>query len=276
MSWAKSWVRPASVIAAPPILMTTVLPWNSRMYGSASRSVPTSLMSCGVFGVDGHVVVREVGEEDLRLAALAWDGERVLHLVALHSVLELAHLVLGQRHALPRAHDGVALDLEVDDEAALHHLAGGLQNAPVVRVGAVERRLHERRVGDRARDALNVVAIPAHDDPAGPPRTLAVAHDQHRELAHERVERLAQAQLVGALGLNAYAGGAVRLDEHGVAGRELAVHRDAVERALHADARQQVDGGWLELRVGLHEAEHRGVARRDHPGALRLGRQAHE
>src|SRR3954469_11746662 len=42
MSCAKSWVRPASVIAAPPILITTVLPWNSRMYGSASRSVPTS------------------------------------------------------------------------------------------------------------------------------------------------------------------------------------------------------------------------------------------
>ena len=35
------------VIAAPPYLMTTVLPWNSRMYGSASRSAcPTSLTSC--------------------------------------------------------------------------------------------------------------------------------------------------------------------------------------------------------------------------------------
>src|SRR4051794_7080211 len=137
MSCAKSWVRPASVIAAPPILITTVRPWNSRMYGSASRSVPTSRIrrrphdpkteqakdagskacasksrpedagmrrfagSCCVLRVDGHVLVGEVGEEDLRLAALARDGEHELHLVALDRVLELAHLVLGQRHALP-------------------------------------------------------------------------------------------------------------------------------------------------------------------------------
>ena len=41
-SRAKSSRSSGSVIAAPPYLMTTVLPWNSRMYGSASSSVPTS------------------------------------------------------------------------------------------------------------------------------------------------------------------------------------------------------------------------------------------
>src|SRR4051812_48246037 len=95
MSRAKSSVRPASVIAAPPILMTTVLPWNSRMYGKASRSVPTSLTacsSCRVLRVDRHVLVREVGEVDLRLAALAGDGEGVLDLVAAHRLLERAQL----------------------------------------------------------------------------------------------------------------------------------------------------------------------------------------
>src|SRR4051794_32856192 len=122
MSCAKSCVSPASVIAAPPILITTVLPWNSRMYGSASRSVPTSLMSCGVFGVDGHVVVGEVGEEDLRLAALAGDGEGELDLVALHRLLEGAELVVGQRHALPRTHHCLPLDLEVHDESPVHDL----------------------------------------------------------------------------------------------------------------------------------------------------------
>ena len=39
-SRANSSRSSGSVIAAPPYLMTTVLPWNSRMYGSASRSVP--------------------------------------------------------------------------------------------------------------------------------------------------------------------------------------------------------------------------------------------
>src|SRR3979409_1572462 len=93
MSRAKSSVRPASVIAAPPILMTTVLPWNSRMYGSASRRVPTSLKgcpSCCVLRVDGHVVLGEVGEEDLGLAALARNGQLVLDFGAAHGLLERA------------------------------------------------------------------------------------------------------------------------------------------------------------------------------------------
>ena len=41
-SRAKSSRSSGSVIAAPPYLITTVLPWNSRMYGSASSSVLTS------------------------------------------------------------------------------------------------------------------------------------------------------------------------------------------------------------------------------------------
>ena len=46
-SRAKSSRSAGSVMAAPPYLMTTVLPWNSRMYGSASSSVPTSrITSC--------------------------------------------------------------------------------------------------------------------------------------------------------------------------------------------------------------------------------------
>ncbi len=41
-SRANSSRSAGSTIAAPPYLMTTVLPWKSRMYGSASRSVVTS------------------------------------------------------------------------------------------------------------------------------------------------------------------------------------------------------------------------------------------
>src|SRR4051812_9641072 len=134
MSCAKSCVSPASVIAAPPILITTVLPWNSRMYGSASRSVPMSLMSRGVFGIDGHVVVREVGEENLGLATLAGNRQDELHLAALNRVTELAQLVLGQWHALAGARHLVALDLEVNHERAVDGLARSLQDAPVVGV----------------------------------------------------------------------------------------------------------------------------------------------
>src|SRR5436190_9000581 len=66
-----SWSS-GSVIAAPPYLMTTVLPWNWRMYGRASSRVATSRIrpfSRGVVGVDRHVLVAEVGEEHLGLGA---------------------------------------------------------------------------------------------------------------------------------------------------------------------------------------------------------------
>src|SRR5919109_4238527 len=99
-SRANSSRSAGSSIAAPPYLITTVLPWNSRMYGSASSSVPTSLTSCTprglhvrprlgfgscsrrVFRIDPHVLVREVGEEHLRLDALARQPHDVLDLLA--------------------------------------------------------------------------------------------------------------------------------------------------------------------------------------------------
>src|SRR4051812_49173938 len=84
-SRANSSRRSGSLIAAPPYLMTTVRPWNSRMYGSASSSVPMSLTagpSCRVLRVDRHVPVAEVGEEDLRLEARAGQADLVLDLGA--------------------------------------------------------------------------------------------------------------------------------------------------------------------------------------------------
>ena len=51
--------------------------------------------------------------------------------------------------------------------------------------------------------------------------------------------------------------------------------RDAVERARHAHAEQQVGGLGVQRRVGLDEAEHRRERRRDHPRALGLRGQPH-
>src|SRR3712207_1304830 len=93
-SRANSSRSSGSVIAAPPYLITIVLPWNSRMYGSASRRVATSLMqpapSGRVLRVDPYVLVAEVAEEDLPLGPLAGEREHVLALAAAHSVLRLA------------------------------------------------------------------------------------------------------------------------------------------------------------------------------------------
>src|SRR3954451_17081743 len=85
-SVAKASRSSSSRIAAPPYLITTVRPWNSRMYGSASRRVSTELLaaaspasrppeagsgllmvsrSCGVSRIQLHVVVGQVGAVDV-------------------------------------------------------------------------------------------------------------------------------------------------------------------------------------------------------------------
>ena len=88
----------------------------------------------------------------------------------------------------------MALDLEVHHEAVAGRpdLARGLQDAAEVGVGAVQRGLDERRVGDRARDGLDGARAAANDDARHPPRALAVGHDLDRELAQQRVDRLAE------------------------------------------------------------------------------------
>src|ERR1700733_8912501 len=122
-SRANSSLSSASTIAAPPYLITTVLPWNSRMYGSASSSVPTSrrLRSSwlgglgGVFGIQRHVLVSEVGEVQLGLGALAREADLVLDLLALDSRLQGLLVV---RHVLaPSAHLD-PLDRDVDREGS--------------------------------------------------------------------------------------------------------------------------------------------------------------
>ena len=113
----------------------------------------------------------------------------------------------------------------------------------------------------------------AHHDPRDPPGALAVGDHHDRELAQQRVERLAEAQLVLALRGDAHAAGPGAHQDRGVVGRELPVHRCAVERALHAhpNSRSAVSAG--KRGVGLDEAQHRREPRRDHPRALALGVQ---
>src|SRR5918998_1632412 len=94
-SRANSSRSSGSVIAAPPYLMTMVFSWNSRMYGSASSRVATSLTagsSRRVLRVDADVLVAEVAEEDLGLRALAGEREHVLDLRRAHCLLQLAPL----------------------------------------------------------------------------------------------------------------------------------------------------------------------------------------
>src|SRR5215469_16070347 len=106
-SRAKSSFSEASVIAAPPYLITTVLPWNSRIYGSASSRVATSRTGRSaevaelrrVFGIERDVFVSQVGEEPLGLRALAGQVDLILDLVALHGRLQRLGVVRHLRAA---------------------------------------------------------------------------------------------------------------------------------------------------------------------------------
>src|SRR3954452_17778269 len=145
-SRAKSSRRPGSSIAAPPYLMTIVRPWNSRMYGSASRRASTSRTAGPlgrVLGVDGDVRVREVGEEDLRLVPVAGQADDVLDLGAGDLRGERLGVVRHRRPA--RAHlDALDRDVERHRRRVDEGHAGGLGDPAPVRVAAVQRGLHER------------------------------------------------------------------------------------------------------------------------------------
>ncbi len=221
------------------------------------------------------VLVAEVGEEHLGLDPLPRQPDLVLDLPALHGLRE-RRLVVVDRGA-GDAH-GDALDRQRRPAAAPCRAARRrrLHDPPPVGVGAVQRRLHERRVGDGARDRLDARLMPAaHDHAPDPLGALAVGDHHDRELAQERVERLAEQQLVLALGRDLHPARARADQDRRVVGRELAVDRGAVERALDAHAEQQVGRLRPERGVGLHEAQHRREVRRDHPGALALGAEAH-
>src|SRR5204863_10128348 len=144
-SRAKSSTSSGSVIAAPPYLMTTVRPWNSRMYGSASRRVPTSLMSrclsCRVLRVDRHVLVAQIGEEDLGLRAVAGQRDRVLDLPARRGGVHRIGVV-GHRRAVAAQDDALDRDVERERCRPRQRLPDGLRDTPPVRIGAVQRGLH--------------------------------------------------------------------------------------------------------------------------------------
>src|SRR3954454_5703160 len=161
-SRAKSSRSAGSVIAAPPYLITTVLPWNSRMYGRASRRVPTSRTrppaperpprSRRVLRVDRHVVVREVGEEHLGLRPLPRQPHGVLDLRAAHG-LGQGGRVVGQRAAAGAYLHVLDPDVERQRRHVVQRAADRLRDPAPVRVAAVQSGLDQRRVGDRARRA---------------------------------------------------------------------------------------------------------------------------
>ena len=144
--------------------------------------------------------------------------------------------------------------------------AGRLGDPAPVGVAAEQRRLDQRRVGDRARDPLGLGGRGGLGDldPADPDGALAVGTISIASCSSTASSRPSGSGCAGRAG---------RLQQHGVVGAHLAVDGDPLEGGVDGGAQRGV--GVLDDGVGLDEAEHRREVRLDHPRPLRLGGEGH-
>ena len=150
-------------------------------------------------------------------------------------------------------------------------------DAAPVRVAAVQRGLDQRRVGDRARRALDVRPVAAaHDDAADALGALAVAGDLDAPAgaaARRAPGRRSARPRTRARRRRREAPEHIRIAVSLVDSWPSTVMRSN-ERLTHTPSSRSAVCG-RQRRVGLHEAQHRGERRLDHPRALGLGGQAH-
>ncbi len=167
-----------------------------RRHGQSSRRV---------LGVDRHVLVPEVGEEDLGLVAVAGQPDRRTRPRRRATRCGERRRVVGRSRCRATQTWTPSIAMSTASGAAS---GSAMPTAWTIRpqLGSppCSAVLTSGELATRARRALDVSAVAAaHDDAADALGALAVADDRERQLAQQRVERLAEAQLVLGLGLDA-------------------------------------------------------------------------
>ena len=126
--------------------------------------------------------------------------------------------------------------------AARQRRADRLRDPPPVGVAAEQRRLDERRVGDRARDPLDRLLrrrrARARGRSAARPRRRRRSAARAGAAARRAPRRSARSSSLS--GSTRDAAGPAGHQDHGVVGRELAVDADAVKRALDGSPEQRI------------------------------------
>ena len=244
---------------------------NHRDAGSA-----TTLASArAVVAVDRDVFLGEVAGEHA-VAAFAEperDFQRDLRLLHRRGH---RRLVIGRiARALVRDADAAEPDRQPVAVGRLAGLADRHHHAAPIGVLAGDRGLHQRRIGDRQRDAARRFfrRRALDDDLDQLARAFAVARHLLGEIGEHGVEALAergeprigQPRDLRDAARRRRAGGE---GQQRVGGRGVAVDGHRVEGVLDAVAQQRLQHRGRDRRVGEDEGQHRRHVGRDHAGAL--------
>ena len=167
-----------------------------------------------------------------------------------------------EEHDRPHLHARV-----LEHEARARTARRRHQPAPV-RIGAVNRGLHQRRVGDGLgrphRVSGRFGARDVDRDQLG--GAFAAAHDRQRQCARDGLEAVHQRAVVALVDGDAAAAAGQR--DKRVVGRALAVHRDRVEGAVGHLAQRTVEQRRRHVRIRRHKSQHGRHHRLDHACAF--------
>ena len=243
------------------------------MYGSASSSVcPTSARSRRVLRVDPDVLVREVGEEDLGLGALAGQPDDVLDLVAATAAASAA---ASCGTATPPAHTCTPSIQMSNGSGAVPGSAAPTACAMRPQLGSppCSAALTSGELATARRDALDGLRRAPPCDVHAPdraPRPRRRARSAARAgAARSRAPRRSRSSSSdsGAT-ITPLAPDAIRIAVSLVESWPSTEMRSNERLTQTPSSRSAVSGS--QRRVGLDEAEHRREARLDHPRALGL------
>ena len=224
------------------------------MYGSASSRVAdvahqVELRSRGVVRVDRHVLVTEVGEEQLRLRAFAGEADLVLDLAA-----------AGPRPSAPRRRAGRTRRARTPatPSIAMSRSSGAIPAVATPTAWTIRPQfgsppysavLTSEELATARADRCTVCSSPPRTTTRptrrapSPSRTTSSA--SWRSSASSASPNRSSSSVSGS---TSTPDRAAALEDHRVAGRQLAVDADPLERALDGHAEQQVAGLRRQLR----------------------------
>ena len=236
---------------------------------------PLRLTSRPVIAVDRHIFLGEIAGE--HAVAPGPDPERYLQFddLLLHLGRDVGFVIGRIAHALVGDPDAVEPDRQQVAVGRFARLSDRHDDAAPIGVFAGDCGFHQRRIGDRHRDAPRRLcgfrALDDHlDELAG---ALAVAGDLLGERFQHRIEcgdEALEPRVAGAFDR----WGAMRRGRAGgerqqrVRGRGVAVDRHRIEAVGNPLLQQGLQHRRRNRRVGEHEGQHGGHVGRDHAGAL--------